>query len=88
MLNRYTYHVIASNVHISVADPAVLDVEGDVLVPGDVPLDLDLLELGIRACLCPSNCAVHCAHSSEDEGRGKFVVQEKKFNWGNRNLVT
>ena len=48
--------------HISVADSAKLDVEGDVLVPSNVPLDWDLLKLGVWTCFCPSNCVIHCAY--------------------------
>ena len=40
-------HVIVSEVYVGVADPTVLDVEGDVLGPSHVPLDRELAELGV-----------------------------------------
>ena len=54
-------HVIVGDVNIRVADAAELNVEGDVLVAAEVPLDLDLLKGGLGGGLGPGESRVHSA---------------------------
>ena len=52
-------HVIVGDMNVGVADSTELDVEGDIVVAGDVPLDRDLLENPVRAVLGPGHSCVH-----------------------------
>lgn len=45
--------------HVRVADSTELDIERDIVVPSDVPLDLYLLEGSVRGGLGPGNGGVH-----------------------------
>ena len=55
-------HVIVANVNISVADATELHLEGDVIVPGSVPGDLNLGEAGVSSSLGPGHGGVHVSH--------------------------
>ena len=65
-------HVIVSVVYVRVADAAVLDVEGDILVPRHVPGDRDLRELRVlRTAPRPRYSLVHASHL--DKHMGRFI---------------
>ena len=53
----YSALKLTSNMDVSVADAAVLDGEGDVLLPGNIPRDLQLLELALSRGLAPGHRA-------------------------------
>ena len=47
------------------ADAAVLQVEADIVIADNVPLDVDLAELGVGGSLGPGHGGVHVAHGQE-----------------------
>ena len=57
-------HVVAGDVDVGVADAAVLQLEGDVMLPRHVPRDVNLGELGVCGGLCPGYGAIHITHCS------------------------
>ena len=55
-------HVIVGDVDISVADAAILEVKADIVIADDIPLDVDLAELGVGSSLGPGHGGVHVSH--------------------------
>ena len=52
-------HVVVGDVHVRVADAAELHVDSDVQLAPDIPLDVDLLELGVLGGPREPECGVH-----------------------------
>ena len=67
-------HVIVGDVNVRVADSTELDVKRDIVVAGDVSLDLDLLENPVRAVLGPRHSCVHVTHPLQTH----FIFQIKE----------
>ena len=55
-------HVIVGDVDISVADAAILEVKADIVIADDIPLDVNLAELGVGGGLGPGHGGVHVSH--------------------------
>ena len=58
-------HVIVGDVDISVADTAILEVKADIVIADDIPLDVNLAELGVCGGLGPGHGGVHVAHGQD-----------------------
>ena len=56
------HHVIVGDVNVGVADSTELDVKSDIVVAGNVSLDLNLLKNPVRALLSPRHSCVHVSH--------------------------
>ena len=72
----YSALSLTSNMDVGVADAAVLDGEGDVLLPGNIPRDLQLLKLALSRGLAPGHGAggvvMATAHWNLTEKKKKY----------------
>ena len=59
-------HVIVGDVDIRVADPTILEVEADIVIADDIPLNVNLAELGVGGRLGPGHGGVHVAHDVKE----------------------
>ena len=58
------------------ADAAILEVKADIVITDDIPLDVDLAELGVGGSLGPGHGGVHIAHAGGcDQNRAQVRDQ-------------